>query len=206
MGGFNSGRGRSEPAGLPRSRVRKSLRRRMHEKDGSEPVRHLGSKLLLTGAGIIAAAGVTACMTGQNQTTLDAITGNSTQPYVEAFLEFRGPQERWAGPANWVMHVVAKDGEKPQIVAPPAWMTETTSQARKPASQLLTGEEARAKLTGLASVASDGGSSFHGCMYPIHVRLIRADGNVLDKQGCRDQSHWAKAASEAVDFFLAAEK
>jgi hypothetical protein len=149
------------------------------------------------------AGAVTSCMTGQNQTTLDAIAG-SGQPYVEAFIEYRGPQAQWVGPANWVLHIVSKDSEKPEIVVPVAWAIDSAGETRKPASQLLTGEEVRAKLTALASTVGEEDSAFHGCLSPIHVRMIRADGNVLDKQGCRGQSRWAKAASDAVDFFLAA--
>jgi hypothetical protein len=166
-------------------------------------VNRISRSAVVTVVGIGIAGGVTSCMTGQNQTTLDAIAGSS-QPYVEAFVEYRGPQAQWAGPANWVIHVVSKDSEKPQIVVPAAWGVDSTSDTRKPASQLLTGEEARAKMTSLASTVGEDDSAFHGCLSPIHVRLIRADGNVLDKQGCRGQSHWAKAASDAVDFFLAA--
>lgn len=162
----------------------------------------LNGALILCAMGM-GAIGMNGCMTGQNQTTLDAITGGATQPYGEAFVEYRGPQEKWAGPSNWVMHVSAKEGEKPRVSVPAAWMSDT-SETRRPASQLITGEEARAKIGELAVAMSEQSVDFQGCMYPVHVRLVRMDGKVVDRQGCRNQSHWSKAASEAVDFFLAA--
>ena len=143
-------------------------------------------------------------MTGEDKATLDAIAGAASQPYVEAFVEYRGPQERWAGPANWTLHVVAKDNERPEITVPSAWRTDQTTTARKPASQIVTGEEARTKIGALAAAVGESDAGFSGCLYPIHVRLIRADGNVLDKEGCRGQSHWDKAASGMVDYFMMA--
>jgi hypothetical protein len=164
----------------------------------------IGSACALV-AYVVMGYAVTGCMTGEDKATLDAIAGNSSQPYVEAFVEYRGPQARWAAPATWTVHVVAKEGEKPQVTVPPAWRNEeATTTARRPASQLITGEEARVKIGELASAIGDSKSGFTGCLYPIHARLIRGDGNVLDKEGCRGQSSWDKAASEWVDYFMAA--
>ena len=146
---------------------------------------------------------VTGCMTGQDKTTLDLIAG-STMPYTEAYIEYRGPPDRWAGPANWILHVSSKDAQNPEITVPDAWKAADTVTARKPASQTTTSEESRAKIGALASAMEEEDSGYQGCLYPIHVRLIRADGFVLDKQGCRGQSHWAKAASETVDYFMIA--
>ncbi len=159
--------------------------------------------------GIVCALGigsvVTGCMTGEDKATLDGIAGTSTQPYVEAYVEYRGPQARWAGPAAWTLQVVAKDSGAPEITVPLAWRNDVTTNARKPASQTITSEEARVKIGALAQAITDAGeTSFTGCMYPLHVRLIRADGKVLDKQGCRGQSQWDQAASGAVDYFMAA--
>lgn len=155
--------------------------------------------------GVALALAATGCMTGQDKATLDAISGASQPTYVEAFVEYPGPAAKWAGPPSFVMHVLAKEGEKPEVTVPPGWLANwgTMSDARRPASQLLTGEEARAKIGELASAISDGGTDYHGCLYPIHVRLIRADGKVVDQQGCRGQSRWASAASDALDFFVA---
>jgi hypothetical protein len=147
-------------------------------------------------------------MSGQNQATIDAIAGTpavaEASPVVEAYIDYRGPQERWVGAAPFTLHVTAKNSEKPEVVVPPAWSQEAgaTAEARRPA-QVLTGEEARAKMAQLASALQEKDAGFAGCMYPIHVRLIRANGNVVDQQGCRGQSSWSKVASETVDFFMA---
>jgi hypothetical protein len=153
----------------------------------------------------ITGASLTACMSGQNQATLDAINGSTGDgSIVETFIEYRGPQERWAAQSSFTMHVVAKSSERPIVVVPPAWANElgTTSETRRPA-QVLTGEEARAKMGQLAAAIQEKDTDFSGCLYPIHVRMVRVDGVVTDQQGCRGQSSWAKAASETVDFFMA---
>ena len=160
--------------------------------------------ILLSGG---VAASITGCMSGQNQATIDAISASTSSGEIavaEAYIEYRGPEERWAGPAGFTMHVTAKGSEKPEVVVPPAWSQHsgTTSETRRPA-QILTGEEARVKMGQLAAAVQDKSASFVGCLYPIHVRLIRTDGAVIDQQGCRGQSSWAKAASETVDFFMA---
>jgi hypothetical protein len=67
----------------------------------------------------------------------------------------------------------------------------------------MTGDQAREKLSNLATAMAEDSSTYQGCMYPIRVRLIRADGSVLDKEGCREQSKWSKTASETVDYFIA---
>ena len=159
---------------------------------------------LSLGLGVAVGGAVTGCMTGQDKSTLDLIAGSLQQPYVEAYIEYQGPQQRWAGPANWVMHVTAKDSGEPEIILPDAWRQDATSLARKPASHGTTAEESRAKIGALAASMEEDDAGFHGCLAPVHVRLVRQDGYVVDKQGCRDQSHWAKAASEAVDYFLSA--
>jgi hypothetical protein len=171
----------------------------MREESGGIVVRILHATLLV-GFGAL----ITSCMTGQNA-TLDGISGSVQQPYVEAFIDYRGPEGRWAGPAHFVVHVVAKDAQKPEIVVPGAWTEDWTSMAngRKPAAQSPSSEEIRARMSLLASVVSEDDPGYRGCLYPLHVRLVRADGNVLDKQGCRGESPWAKAASDAVDFFMA---
>jgi hypothetical protein len=151
-----------------------------------------------------ASSWITGCMTGEDKVTLDGIAGSSTQPYVEAFIEYRGPQERWSGPTAWTLQVVAKDNGPPEITVPLAWRQEENSTARKPAAQTVTAEEARVKIGALAATINEPDTGFSGCMYPIHARLIRADGKVLDKQGCRGQSHWDQAASGLVDYFMAA--
>jgi hypothetical protein len=156
------------------------------------------SKLMVS---VIALGIASGCVNGRNS-TLDEIAGifgADKAVYTEAFLDYPGPADQWAGPAHFILHVTAKD--KVADVQVPAQWHPVASDHRAPASAL-TGEEARTKLSDLANAMHEDGGDYHGCMYPIRVRLIRADGNVLDKMGCRDQSKWSKTASETVDFFV----
>lgn len=150
---------------------------------------------------VIAVGVASGCVNGRNS-TLDEIAGvfsSDKAVYTEAFLDYPGPADQWAGPAHFILHVTAKD-KVAEVQIPAQWYP-VASDHRAPASAL-TGEEARAKLSDLAASMRDDSGDYHGCLYPIRVRLIRADGNVLDKMGCRDQSRWSKTASETVDFFF----
>jgi len=42
-----------------------------------------------------------------------------------------------------------------------------------------------------------------GCAFPIRMKLIRQNGGVLEKWGCRGGAAWTKTASEAASRFLA---
>ena len=39
-------------------------------------------------------------------------------------------------------------------------------------------------------------------MYPVRLRLVRANGGLVDKMGCRSDVGWPRAVSEAVSAFL----
>jgi len=161
-----------------------------------------GQKALKWIITLAALAAISGCV-GARNSTLDEIAGvfggGDKAVYTEAFLDYPGPADQWAGPAHFILHVTAKD--KVADVQIPAQWHPVASDHRAPASAL-TGEEARAKLSELANSMRDDSGEYRGCMYPIRVRLVRADGNVLDKMGCRDQSKWSKTASETVDFFF----
>jgi hypothetical protein len=154
------------------------------------------------GAALVFGALGTGCV-GAHQGTLDEIAGalGQQEPYTEAFIDYPGPSDRWAGPARFILHVTAKD-KAVDVKLPAQWHPVPSNDHRAPAA-VLTGDQARDKLANLATAMQEDSSSFRGCMYPIRVRLVRADGEILDKTGCRDQSRWAKTASETVDFFVA---
>lgn len=158
------------------------------------------------------AAASQGCLSMQN--SVDAITESmSTQPYVEAYIEYAGPQARWAGPSSFVLHVNAKQDTGPaELSVTPALFKKatpapTTANSRAPASApgpALTGEAAREQLAHLATALQGASEAFRGCLSPVRVRLIRADGGLVEKQGCRGQNGWSRVASEAVDHFIAA--
>src|SRR4051812_35692781 len=61
------------------------------------------------------------CVGMHGQSTLDAIQGSITEnkPVVEAYFEYPGPQERWAGPSSVAIHITARDGAEPTISISP---------------------------------------------------------------------------------------
>jgi hypothetical protein len=157
---------------------------------------------------------VSGCLSMQNQSTLDnvqeATSGSANSPYVEAFIEYVGPQARWAGPRTFSLHVVAREAGNAVI----SFTGDQASEAheapiatgRLPASQVqdqsgVTSQKAREHLAFLAKALDEQDTGFNGCLSPIRIRLVRADGGLLEKQGCRDQSSWSKTASEAIDFY-----
>jgi hypothetical protein len=153
---------------------------------------------VILSAGVI----VSGCM-GAHQGTLDEIGASAHPAYIEAFIDYPGPAEHWAAPATFILHVTTKDRQV-EVKIPAQWHPVASAvpvEGRAPSS-VLTGDQAREKLGNLAAAMEEDKSTYRGCMYPIRVRLIRADGGVLDKAGCRGQSGWSKSASETVDFFF----
>jgi hypothetical protein len=127
-------------------------------------------------------------------------------PYVEAYIEYVGTAERWAGPASFMVHVIAKDLSIPEIALRPDLFAATAPATDGKASQF-TGSMARERLTLFASElekpdASDRIIAGGACLSPIRVRLIRADGSILDRQGCRGQGAWPAFASHTVSTLI----
>lgn len=156
------------------------------------------------------------CLSMQSQTTLDAITDSgSAEPVVEAYIEYTGPDRKWAGPSSFLLHVVAKDSGSAKIAVTPPLFNDlikqrkgsaTTVTERTPASAAkpMTGDLARTHLAELATALQGANTTYRGCLNPIRVRLVRADGSVLEKNGCRGQNGWAAIASQSVNTFITA--
>src|SRR5947209_8332355 len=97
-------------------------------------------KSSLRSAALVVALGAIAsgCLSTQNQSSLDGTTskdGVSTQPFVELFVEYPGPQAKWAGPASYVLHVTAKDGGDAEIAFTPKLLTAKPEDAELPGSK-----------------------------------------------------------------------
>lgn len=170
-------------------------------------------KTLIVSLGL--ASAVSGCLSMQSQTTMEAIqnatngTTMNTKPYVEAYVEYRGPHEKWAGPTTFLMHVSAKDAGMARISVTPALFAPpipnpTMNDRTLASAKGMTGEAARDQMSRLASAMQGGDVAFNGCLYPVRVRLIRADGAIVEKSGCRGSEGWAKATSEAVNQFVVA--
>ena len=160
-------------------------------------------KKLISLALLAFSAAFSGCLSMESQGTLDAISGNLQQPFVEAFIEYPGPASKYSGPSNFILHIVAKDAGNAQIAVSPALFNKT-ERKRSLASAAATGEATRTRLSQLASALGAGDQIFHGCLYPVRVRLIRADQSLLEKVACRNATGWSRAASEAVDYFISA--
>lgn len=163
--------------------------------------------------------GVSGCFsTFSNNPALDVLEGIAAggKGFVEAYIEYQGPDEKWVGPPTFLLHVLAKEEMAVIKIAQPAFQgdegaspvnSSTSLQFRRPASGRavgMTGEVARNYLNQLASAIQSGDVSFQGCLSPVRVRMIRFDGGVIDKQGCRGGDGWPKAVGEAVSQFMAA--
>jgi hypothetical protein len=182
---------------------------------------------LIAGTGAALVATGWGCLSMQSQNTIDGGNNNlssSNQPFVEAYIEYPGPQTKWAGPSSFILHVTAKDAGAAQITMTPDLPTgdkpaapshdATTSSHRAPAASALsaaagarttrkmTSEEARNQLAFLGNALQGAQAPFRGCMSPVRVRMIRADGGIFERQGCRSELGWSRAVSEAVSTFV----
>lgn len=168
----------------------------------------------LAALGLLALGAGGGCLSMSGQTTLDAMQGDTVaQPVVEAYIEFAGPAERWVGPTSFILHVVAKDSGMAQIAVRPALFNKREASpaeqkdraaGRVLASKGMSGDSARENLATLASALQGAESPFKGCLLPVRVRLIRADGSLVEKQGCRGAIGWPQVASEMVNTFVTA--
>jgi hypothetical protein len=149
---------------------------------------------------------VTGCLSMQSQNPLDEL-GKNGQPFVEGYIEYPGPNSRWMGPPSFVMKISAKDAGMAQISVAPAIFKGAESggtRALANAPKGMTGETARELLAKLASSLQGAEGVFRGCLAPVRVRLVQADGTLLEKSGCRGQSGWTRVASDAVNAFITA--
>ena len=151
------------------------------------------------------------CMSMQGQGTMDAIQSSlPNAPVVEAFIEYPGPAERWAGPRSFLLHISARDGQSAVIEVMPKTFEQTEPEVkdRKVASSGgdartgITADLARDYLGQFSQVVNETQPEFSGCLYPIRVRLVRANGALVEKQGCRGYGRLASGASDFVNFFM----
>ena len=132
------------------------------------------------------------------------------QPLVEIYVEYPGPEARFAGPPALLVHLDARGDTsgvgKARISVSPGVFREMPHAPKRVLASLggeIPLETARARLAILGSALSGGDPKFTGCLSPIRVRAIRADRSVLEKIGCRSQDGWPRAVSDAVSEWLA---
>lgn len=164
---------------------------------------------------LVAAVILSGCVSAHNDSLTEALNSDhSGSAYVEGYVEYSGPNSRWAGPVTFGIHIDAREpgnaiihytpesynpqDDRPQIKA------RTLASASMPQKGVAM-DLARQNLAYLAVSMDQTSSSFAGCMYPVRARLVRADGAVKEKQGCRGTSGWPVFASEMVSNFIGAQ-
>lgn len=155
---------------------------------------------------------LSACLGQHSRTALDEIEAEvSDIPVVEAFVEYGGPQEKWAGPAPFILHIDAREGAPAQVAMTPNVFQEVDfapvirGGGRMPASTAdLTAERVRERLGAFRDELANEATPFSGCMSPLRIRLVAGNGALVERQGCRDTHGWAKSASQLVADFMAA--
>ena len=193
------------------------------------------SELAWLGAVSAALLVATSCSSIQDelQGRSPASVAVTSESFVEAFIEYAGPAERWAGPDPLMVQFSAREGDQPfSLVSQPVWKSPVGIQAgagRAPAShggmehgnsvgtnghdpvaqQVTEGEgshrknwsaeDLRMRLAQLADSVQESKIEYPGgCLYPVRIRLLRADGGVIEKSGCRSSRGWVKDASALV--------
>lgn len=164
--------------------------------------------LLICGVSLLTSS----CMSIQNQSgsasgPLDALQGAvKPQVFVEAYFEYPGPQEKWAGSPSFMMHITTQDvGDSGVAITPELLRISPDGNLRVPASKGtgMPSQDARARFVELGNAIQAGEQEFKGCLYPVRVRLIRGDGSLVAKQGCRGDSGWPQMTSALIGDFLA---
>ena len=157
---------------------------------------------LLTGvcvSALLAVLAITQGCVGNNRH--NTLGGLANEPaIVEAFIEYSGPGDRWAGPVSVLIHVSAKEGEKVAVQVSPSELIKQVESVdvngRGLASEKVTTAVMRDRLAGLAETIEHSNENFRVCLTPVRVRMVRIDGAVKEWQGCRASTGWPKAVSE----------
>lgn len=150
------------------------------------------------------------CVGQQSRTALDEMAYQMMLPIVEAYIEYGGPQEKWAGPETFLLHIDARESTPAQLSMTPLAFQEADyapvirGGGRMPASMpVLSAENVRERLASFLKDFDHEPEPFHGCLTPLRVRLVSASGSVFERQGCRGTKGWAKSASKLVADFMA---
>jgi hypothetical protein len=129
--------------------------------------------------------------------------GSNPNLVVEGYIEFPGPHAKWAGPQTFVIHLSTWETNDPVVSITPPFVASSTSagspESPVPASTQLTLSEVREDLSRLRAVVTDPMDAQAGCLSPVRVRLIQADGVLLERQACRGQKGWPRIASEIAN-------
>lgn len=130
------------------------------------------------------------------------------EAFVEAQIEFQGAAERWVGPKSFVVYVDAR-GEKARLSFSPMKVEAVRAPAVEDPGFEVSASLTRTHLQELAQAILKQDpkdrarhSALRGCLHPIKVRLVRANGAVVEESGCHAPFGWPKLASETAHQFL----
>jgi hypothetical protein len=141
----------------------------------------------------------------RSEDSANPLSDDPTLPFIEATIEYPGPHEKWAGPQNFSIKVVnwSAGGAKVTIHPP---LSKNVSHKMKHAKQSeasgLSTEAARADFARLHTALQSDESGVHGCLSPIKVKLLRADGALVERQACRTQPGWPRVAHEIANHWI----
>lgn len=129
----------------------------------------------------------------------------ATKPYVEAFIAYPGPSAHWAGPEMFSIHINARNNENVSVsVIPKRFVADVNRIDDFSSRGKVTPTAMRDQLGFLAAVVQKSpDEKWRGCLSPVHVRLVREDGVILEKSACRDNSGWQGETSRVVDRLMA---
>ncbi len=102
-------------------------------------------------------------------------------------------------------HAAAGHAASPQNSNSNSKVAKATAQAARTIASAANsaGVALREQIVALAtSVQSAGETPFAGCLNPIRIRMIREDGALLERQGCRGSTGWSHTVSQSVASFL----
>ena len=124
------------------------------------------------------------------------VNDEAAPPFVEAFIEYPGPSEKWAGPHSLSAHLSARGGKSGEIavIHPMFKMVD--------AHPAISVEKAREQFDRIQAIINHELKSTANCSSPVKIRLIRTDGAVISKQACRGQSGWPRVASDLTAQWL----
>lgn len=135
--------------------------------------------------------------------TLDSA---SAMPFVEATIEYAGVQAKWAGPGSFLLHVTAKGASNADIQVMHEILKEdagpTVVNRKLASAAAISSENARETLGMLGESLEAEAAPVVGCLSPLRVRLIREDGSLVERSGCRSGTGWPALTSQVANWFM----
>lgn len=143
----------------------------------------------------------------QSDSLLESISPQGGH-FVEAVVEYSGPDARWAGPQNFVLRVqVSQDHQTKVSWIVPEFKDKAMFAGRQLASVPKDENQAGAiqdQMRALAFEIQKETGAYTGCLWPVRVRMVRNDGVVIERRGCRGQNRWTERAGRFFDQMLSA--